>query len=411
MTALASGLRSGTPPAYDPFDYQMHEDPYPTYAWMRADAPLYRNERRDFWALSRYEDVEFALSRSALFSIRHGISLEPELWDPQASSRILFHAMDPPDHGAYRRLASSAFTPRHVAGLESRIRELARARLEPLRDQHTFDFAADYAAALPNDVVCEMLGVPVDDWDQLRADTDQLNQRADGSDERGANSVRAALRLASYFVALITDLRRHPRDNLTTRMIQSEVGGVQLTDSEIVAFLFLVVSAGNESTGKTIGNAWYHGGLHPEVARAGLNGRAEDWATETLRYDSGNQMTVRSLTEDRVIHGTRLAAGARIAILLGSANRDERVFPDPDRYDLDRDTSRMISYGRGPHHCLGAPLARLEMTVALEEAGALFSGYEIDFANARRVHSPNQRGFASLPCAVTHRPRPAGADR
>jgi cytochrome P450 len=409
MTALAPGLRSGTPPVYDPFDYRMHEDPYPTYAWMREHAPLYRNEQRDFWALTRYDDVEWALSKSALFSIRNGISLEPELWDPQAANRILFHAMDPPDHGAYRRLASSAFTPRHVAGMEQRIRELARARLAPLRDQHTFDFATDYAAALPNDVVCEMLGVPPEDWDQLRADTDQLNQREDGSDERGETSVRAALRLATYFVALINDLRRNPRDNLTSQMIRAEVNGEKLTDAEIVAFLFLVVSAGNESTGKTIGNAWYHGWLHPDVKRAGLNGRAKDWADETLRYDSGNQMTVRALTEDRVIHGTQLQAGARIAILLGSANRDERVFDDPDRYDLDRDTSKVISYGRGPHHCLGAPLAQVEMRIALEEAGAVFSDYEIDMANARRVHSPNQRGFASLPCAVTHRPRPAGS--
>jgi len=403
MTALASALRSETPPAYDPFDYRMHEDPYPTYAWMRENAPLYRNEHRDFWALTRYDDVQHALSKSALFSIRNGISLEPELWDPQAANRILFHAMDPPDHAAYRRLASSHFAPRHVAGLESRIRELARARLAPLRDQHTFDFATDYAAALPNDVVCEMLGVPAEDWDQLRADTDQLNQREDGSDERGETAVLAALRLATYFVGLINDLRRHPRDNLTSHMIRSEVGGVKLTDSEVVAFLFLVVSAGNETAGKTIGNAWYHGFLHPDVGRAGLNGRAEDWATETLRYDSGNQMTVRALTQDTVIHGTPLPAGARIAILLGSANRDERVFPDPDRYDLDRDTSKMISYGRGPHHCLGAPLARIEMAIALEEAGAVFSDYEIDVANVRRVHSPNQRGFASLPCAVTHR--------
>jgi len=210
-------------------------------------------------------------------------------------------------------------------------------------------------------------------------------------------------------VGLVADLRRHPRENLTSQMIRSEVGGARLTDSQIVAFLFLVISAGNESTGKTIGNAWYQGWLHPDVQRAGLNGRAEDWTTETLRYDSGSQMTARALTEDMVIHGTPLEAGARIAILPASANRDDQIFPDPDRYDLDRDNSKLISFGRGPHHCLGAALARLEMKVALEEAGADFSGYEIDLPNARRVHSPNQRGFASLPCRVTHRARPATA--
>ena len=401
------GGDAGAAPVYDPFDYRIHEDPYPVYAWMRTHAPLYRNEHRDFWALSRYADVEYALRRPALFSSHNGISLEPELWGPDAVKTSLFLAMDPPDHGTYRRLSSSAFTPRHVAGLEPRIRELARARLAPLREQHHFDFAADYAAALPNDVVCEMLGVPMADWDQIRADTDQLNQRQDGSDGRGASSVSAALRLANYFTELVTDLRRHPGDDLTSGMIRAQVEGRQLTDSQIVAFLFLLISAGNESTGKTIGNAWYHGWLHPDAQRAGLNGRAEDWATETLRYDSASQMVARTLTEDTVIHGTQLRAGARIAILPASANRDSRIFPDPDRYDLDRDMSKLISFGRGPHHCLGGALARLEMTIALQEAGAVFSGYELDLPNARRVHSPHQRGFASLPCSVTRRPQPA----
>ena len=130
---------------------------------------------------------------------------------------------------------------------------------------------------------------------------------------------------------------------------------------------------------------------------------AEDWAAETLRYDSGNQLTVRELTQDLELHGTRLPAHARIAILHGAANRDDRVFPDPDAYDLDRDLSKTISFGRGPHHCLGAPLARVEMRIALEEAAALLSDYEVDAAHARRVHCANQRGFASLPCSVQWR--------
>lgn len=394
-------------PVYDPFDYRMHEDPYPTYAWLRANAPLYRNEERDFWAVSRYADVEVALSRSELFTIRNGISLEPELWGPEAAQRILFHAMDPPEHDVYRRLAAHPFLPRQVAQHEARIRELARARLVPLRDQRHFDFAAEYAAALPNDVVCEMVGLPFDMWDEVRADTDQLNQRQDGSDERGDPALAAALRLADTFVTLITDLRRHPRESLTSRMIDAEIDGRKLTDAEIVAFLFLVISAGNESTGKTLGNAWYQGWVHADVQRAGLDGRADDWAMETLRYDSGNQLTVRALTRDHTIHGTPLPEGARIAILPGSANRDETVFPAGDSFDLDRENTRQLAFGRGPHHCLGAALAKVEMRVALEEAGAIFAEYEIDLENARRVHSPNQRGFASLPCTVTPRSRTA----
>lgn len=391
--------------SYDPFDYRIHEDPYPVYAWMRDHAPVYRNEERDFWALSRHADVQAALRDPGRFSNRNGISLEPELWGPHAQKTSFFLAMDPPDHGVHRGLVSSVFTPRRIAAMEPRVRELARARLEPLRDQLRFDFTTDYAAALPNDVLCEMLGIPFDDWDQVRADTDQMNQRADGSAERGPDSVAAAVRLANYLVGLVDDLRRHPGEDMTSTMTTADVDGVTLTDAQIVGFLFVMIGAGNESTGKTIGNAWYHGWLRRDVQRDGLDGRAEDWASETLRYDSASQMTARLLTEDTVIHDTHLPAGARVAVLPASANRDARAFPDPDRYDLDRDTRKMISYGHGPHHCLGAALAGLEMRVALDEIGALVSGYEIDIARSRRTHSPHQRGFASLPCEVTHRKR------
>lgn len=390
---------------YDPFDYRIHNDPYPVYAWMREHAPIYRNEQRDFWALSRHADVVWALRSPKLLSNVNGISLESELWGPHAVKTSFFLAMDPPEHGLYRSPVAAAFTPRRVAELEQRIRELARDRLEPLRDQARFDFAADYAAALPNDVVCEMLGVPEQDWDLIRADTDQLNQREDGSEERGPNSVAAALRLADYFVGLVRDLRRRPGDDLTSVMLEAEVDGRRHTDSEIVAFLFLVISAGNESTGKTIGNAWYHGWRLPSVQREGLHGRAADWAAETLRYDSASQMTARALTEDTVLHGVELPAGARVAILPAAGNRDPRVFDDPERFDLDRNTSKAISFGHGPHHCLGSALAKLEIRIALEEISALVSAYEVDPANSRRVHSPHQRGFAALPCEVTHRPR------
>jgi cytochrome P450 len=190
-------------------------------------------------------------------------------------------------------------------------------------------------------------------------------------------------------------------------MIEARVDGEPLTDSQLVAFLFLLVSATNESTGKQIGLAWYHGWRHPEVRSAGLNGRAGDWAMESLRFDSASQMMARTLTRETVVHGTRLPAGARVVLLPASGNRDPRAFPEPDTFDLDRDTSKMISFGQGPHFCLGAALAQVEITVALEELGSLVSDYEVDMDKARWVHSPHQRGFASLPCTVTRRPGPS----
>jgi cytochrome P450 len=393
-------------PGYDPYSYRIHADPYPTYTWMRENAPLYRNDERDFWALSRYEDVAAALRDPGLFSSRNGIALEPGLWGPDAVKTSFFLAMDPPEHGVLRRLLGDIFKPRWVQTWEPRIRELARRRLGALLDQQTFDFAADYAAALPSDVMCELVGIPAADRDQIRADNDLLNHCEDGSEHRSGDANAAGLRLAVYYATLINQLRRRPSDNLISRMIAARIDGKPLTDAQLVAFLFLMVSVTNESTGKGIGSAWHYGAVFPEVQRAGLNGRAADWASESLRYDTPTQMVARTLTRESVIHGTGVPEGARIALLPASANRDPAVFPDPDVFDLDRDTSAMLTFGRGPHFCLGTGLAQLEITIALEEIGAVVSRYEVDLDRARRFHSAQQRGFASLPCTVTRRPKP-----
>lgn len=403
--APSSGQTCEDPPViYDPFSYRVQDDPYPVYAWMREHAPVYHNEERRFWALSRHADVLSAMRDPARFTNRNGISLEPSLWGPQAYKNVFFLALDPPEHGALRGLVQKEFTPRHIGMKEERIRELTRRRLEPLLEGDTFDFAADYAAAVPHDVVCETLGIPAADWDTIRFDTDLLTKRETDSDERAPDTLAAAFRLATYYVHLVADIRNHPGDNLVSILTQAELDdGGTLTDSEIVAFLFLIVSGGNESTGKAIGNAWYHGWRVPDVQRAGLRGRFEDWANETLRYDNSSQMTSRTLTQDITIHDTRIPAGERVVLLHASGNRDYRVFKDPDRFDLDRDTRQMLSFGAGPHHCLGGALAQLEIRILLEEIAAHVSEYEVDMASARRVHSAHQRGFASLPCHILRR--------
>ena len=388
---------------YDPFSYEVQQDPYPIYAWMREYAPVYHNAERNFWAVSRHADVLSVLRDPAKFTNRNGISLEPSLWGPQAYKNVFFLALDPPDHGVLRGLVSKAFTPRHVALREQRIRELTRRRLGPLLEHDHFDFAADFAAAVPNDVVCEMLGIPPEDWDTIRFDTDQLTKRENESDQRSEATLAAAFRLATYYVHLVAQMRRHPGDNLTSILTEADVNGGKLTDSEIVAFLFLLVSGGNESTGKLIGNAWFHGWRVPDVQRAGLGGRYDDWLNETLRYDSSSQMTSRTLTQDTMMHDVHVPAGSRMVVLPASGNRDHRVFTDPDRFDIDRDTRKMISFGAGPHHCLGGALATLEIRIVLEEIGNLISEYEIDMPAAVRVHSAHQRGFTSLPCTVVRR--------
>ncbi len=405
-----SSADSTTDLVYDPFSYRVHEDPYLVYAWMREHAPLYRNADRDFWALSRYGDVLSALRDPELFSSCNGISLEPDLWGSHAVKTSSFLAMDPPEHGQFRSLVANVFKPRQVAELYSRVRQLARQRLEPLLEWGTFDFAGDFAAALPNDVMCELLGIPAADRDQIRADNDCLNHCEDSTEVRSSDTIAAGLRLAAYYVDLLSDRRKHLGDDLLSVMLSAQAGGEPLTDAQIVALLFLLVSGTNESAGKLLGNAWYHGWRLPDVRHAGLNGRAAEWGSESLRYDSPSQMMARTLTRDTVIHGTLVPACARVALLPASANRDPRVFADPDNFDLDRDTSRMVSFGHGPHFCLGAALANAEITVALQEVAAVVSDYEIDMSGARRIHSPHQRGFKRLPTQVTRRPRPLRGD-
>ena len=211
--------RAERDPVYDPFSYRLHEDPYPTYAWMREHAPLYRNDARDFWALSRYHDVRWALRDPRLFSSRNGISLEPDLWGPAAAKTSFFLAMDPPEHGKLRRLMGGTFKPRWVATMEPRVRELTRARLAPLRDGPTFDFA-DFGAAVPNDVMCEVIGIPPADRDAIRADNDLLNHCEDGTDKRSAATVAAGFRLAVYYVNLVNDRRRRRRDGQEIEWIE-----------------------------------------------------------------------------------------------------------------------------------------------------------------------------------------------
>lgn len=396
---------------YDPFAITIHNDPYPTYAWMRSHAPLYRNPALNFWALSRYDDVRAALRDWQRFSNRNGISLEPDLWSPQAAETSSFLAMDPPEHGKFRRLLGKRFKPGWTAGVEHHVRAVTRRLLEPLVEQGDFDFAADFASVLPHEIMCDIVGIPTDDRDMLRHANDLLNDAAVGaadqcpvsSNTRSEETRSAGMQLGMYYLELIQTKRRNPDDRMLTEVLQTRIDGTALTDRQVVAFLFLMVSATNESTGKAIGNAWYHGWLHPDVRQRGLNGAAVAWADETLRYDSPSQMVARILTEDVRMYDTVLPAGSRVALLPASANRDASKFPDPDVFNLDRDTHGSIAFGNGPHVCPGASLARLEMACALETAAELLADYEIDLGRARRVHSPHQRGFSRLPCTVQAR--------
>ena len=387
---------------YNPYAYEIHEDPYPTYAALRERAPAYRNDALDFWALSRHADVLAAFKDTELFSNDHGVSLDPESWGPQATAGTSFLALDPPRHTRLRGLVSKGFTPRRVAALEQSIRELSIAYLDPLVGAGRFDFVDELAGKVPMDVISEMLGVPRADRPELRRRADLLVHREEGHTGVPPEGVAAFAWIRSYFRAMIAARRKQPGDDLLSVLLEIESDGERLEENEILSFANLMIVAGNETTTKMLANAVYWLWRNPEQ-RALVRedpARIPDWVEETLRFDNSTQMLARRVTRDFELHGRTLRAGDRALLLVGSANRDERAFERASEYDLVRDTTQSLSFGRGVHFCLGAALARLEGRVVLEEWWKRFPDYEIEPAGAVRVHSINVRGFAALPVKV-----------
>jgi cytochrome P450 len=391
--------------AYSPYAYEIHEDPYPTYARLRDEAPAYRNEAAGFWALSRHSDVVDAFRVNRRFSSAHGVSLDPAASGPHAYKTMSFLAMDPPMHGRMRGLVSRGFTPRRVAELEPRIRQLTRAHLDAALARGSFDFIGELAGRLPMDVISELIGVPEADRDEVRRLSDLLVHREEGVEDVPPAGVEAAFALVAYYADLLAQRRAQPTEDLTSALLAAEVDGDRLTEDEIMGFLFLMVVAGNETTTKLLGNAWYWAWRNPDQRATPFAdpARVPSWIEETLRFDTSSQMLARTTTEDVPLHGEVIPAGERVVLVVGSANRDGRVFADADAYDLDRperELQQIASFGFGRHFCLGASLARLEARVALEELVARVADYDIDTAGIRRVHSVNVRGFAALPTTV-----------
>lgn len=389
---------------FNPYSYEIHEDPFPTYRALRTYAPVYRNEALGFWALSRYDDVLAAFKDPLAFSNAQGVSLERSSMG-DASALASFLAMDPPRHDQMRALVSRGFTPRRVADLEPQVRALTARYIDGFVAAGQCDIVQDFAARLPMDVVSELLGVPPADRDGLRHSADMVLHREEGRADIPATARQASGQLIAYFRELVAERRRNPASDLTSALLDVEIDGGRLEDRDVIAFLFLMIIAGNETTTKLIGNAlfwlWKNARERDRVRHDPT--LIPNWIEETLRYDSSTQMLARTVTRDTELHGQRLRQGDRLLLLIGSANRDERTFANPDAFDVLRDTTQHIAFGKGTHFCLGAALARLETRVALEAIQARVPDYEIDTAKLVRVHSPNVRGFASIP--ITFAPR------
>ncbi|MFC4127687.1 cytochrome P450 [Nocardia rhizosphaerae] len=391
------------PLQFSPYDFAVHADPYPYYARLRTEAPVYRNDTDDFWALSRHADVHAALRDSDRFSSANGLRMEQTFWGPQAEKFFSFVAMDPPKHTRMRGLVARAFTQRRVQSLEPRLREIAQRTLEPLLARGSFDMIADFAGPFPTDVISELVGVPEDDRELLRKLGMEIMYTDAESTELRPEAMQAIGALVGYYTELTIARAGDRTGDLLSGLLDAADGDDRLTPEEIVGVLILLVGAGIETVMLSLGNAWHSAALHPDQRRAAFDGRIDDWIAESMRWDPATQAQLRTTTAPITLHGIEIPADARVLLLTGSAHRDDAVFDDPDVFDLDRDTSAALSFGAGRHHCLGMNLAQLEMRVALQEIVAAVSDYEIDTDNLVRIHSSNNRGFAAMPTTVTLR--------
>lgn len=411
-----SVVSSDSPVVFDPYDYAFHEDPYPLYARLRAEAPLFHAPADGLWVVSRHADVREVLRDDQTFSNRMGVSLDASAWSTDAHRVMSFLALDGDKQTRLRKLVSAAFTPRRVRDLEPQIQRLTEEHLERTfavnAEQGEVDWISELAGKLPMDVISELMGVPESDRDEVRRLADLVVHREDGVRDVPAAGMTAAMELISYYAAMVDERRKSPSDDLTSALTIAENNGDRLSDAEINAFLFLMVVAGNETTTKLLGNALFHLSANPEQ-RTEVFADPEQpehlvlaWIEETLRHDTSSQMLARYVVDDVELHGQTVPAGSKLLVLLGSANRDEEVFSAPDAFDIHREKdemSQILSFGSGRHFCLGAHLARLEAKVVLDELVRRASTYEVHAERAVRVHSTSVRGFASLPTTFTER--------
>lgn len=390
----------------NPFSHEFHADPYPVYRHLRDHAPLYRNETLDFFALSRFRDVLDASLDWQTYSSAEGTTLErmdPRMFE--ITPMMIF--LDPPGHDRLRRLVSRVFTPRRVAALEPFVRDTVRSLLEPLHAAGGGDFVREFSALLPMEVIFTMLGVPSADRLRLRGWMDRALERDRDTPVLPARAIEASIELHRYWFELVAALRRQPNEGLVSALLEVEVeagegGATRLSDGEIVGFCALLGAAGNETVTKLLANAAVLFSRHPgewaklRADEATIPGAVE----EVLRYTSPSQYQGRTVTRDVEWHGTKVPAGSRILLLTGSANRDEREFPDADRFDVERRVPTALGFGHGIHFCLGASLARLESRVALEEFARAFPALRVDESRCVRVHMSNVHGFESVPFAA-----------
>lgn len=394
---------------YDPWDVEIDVDPYPTYRRLRDETPLYYNARHDFWALSRYTDVDAALRDSRRLSSARGDILEVVKADPVMPPGVFINE-DPPLHTIHRALVSSAFTPKRIREVEDRVRAFCVACLEPVAGTGRLDFVTDLGAELPMRTIGMLVGIPDAEQPSVRAQAHRVLRNEPG---KPLPVNKDHYFDGDMFADYVAWRAKNPSDDLITELLavefEDQTGKTRrLRTDELLIFLAVVAGAGVETTGRLFG--WMGKVLaeNPDQRRHLVDNPAliPSAIEELLRFEPPGPHVARWVAEDVEYHGHTIPAGSALLLMLASANRDERHFDEPDRFNIHRRPGSHLTFGRGAHFCLGAPLARLEGRVALEEVLKRFPTWEIDTDNARRSRTSTVRGWDSMPSSV---PWPAQA--
>ncbi|MBM3659644.1 MAG: cytochrome P450 [Actinobacteria bacterium] len=387
---------------YDPYDVGIHTDPYPTFRRLREEAPLYYNEPYDFYAVSRFDDVERGFADRETYISGRGSVLEAIKNDmPVPPGFFIFE--DPPRHTVHRGLLSRVFTPKRMLALEPEIRRFCAEALDPLVGGDRIDFVADLGARMPMRVIGMLLGIPEADQQAVRDRADQHIRTEPGQ----ARDYSVQTVTGDEFAEYIDWRADHPADDLMTQLIRAEfedeTGTVRtLTREEVLVYTNLLATAGNETTNRLIG--WIGKVLsdHPDQRRelgadpSGIPNAVE----EVLRYEPPAPHIARCTPREVEMYGSRIPEGSAVLFLVGAANRDERRFPDGERFDIHRRIDHHLTFVYGAHFCLGASLARLEGRVALEELLARFPDWEVDREHARLASTSTVRGWETLPAVL-----------
>src|SRR5450432_667481 len=354
---------------YDPFAHDVKRDPYPAYAALRREAPVFEVAGRGMWAVSRHADVGFALRRPELFSS----SVHSDRAELPASQTLL--GADPPAHNGLRKRVEHSFTPQRIRDLAARTRAVARALTESFAARSACDVVASLAGPLPVIVIAELMGIDPNRRDDFKHWADAVITRGTGrpsTTDRAELDARVA-KLKAFLSDAIEERRRAPGEDLLSALVRDEDGAAGLSPAQALNFAVLLLLGGSETTTNLIGNALRALFADPEALARVRGDRAliPALVEETLRHDAPVQSLLRRTTAEVALAGTRIPAGAIALLLLGSANRDERVFVDAERFDLSRESTKHLAFGVGPHYCLGATLARMEAEAVLEAVLAL----------------------------------------